>query len=160
MPRPKSLPTTWIAGSPASRSRRDRLGLSVGPRAGAAAIRRKQSWARSRSLRRSSSSPWAAGSRSTPPERMPRSSGRSTLEWETAIEALSAGQSTRANEAFGRATGLASTASAAARRKIAPRLADLQTLFRLEDIRMNHLEASEDGLDLGRRGRALCRGIS
>ena len=70
-----------------------------------------------------------------------------TLEWETAIQALSAGQSTRANEAFGRATGLASTASATARQHVAARLADLQTLFRLEDIRMNHLEASEDGLD-------------
>jgi eukaryotic-like serine/threonine-protein kinase len=71
-----------------------------------------------------------------------------TLEWDTAIQALSAGQSTRANEAFGRATGLASTASPAAQRHIAPRLADLQTLFRLDDIRMSHLEASEDGLDL------------
>ena len=71
-----------------------------------------------------------------------------TLECETATQALSAGQATRANEAFGRATGLASTASAAARRRVAPSLADLQTLFRLEDIRMNHLEASEDGLDL------------
>jgi eukaryotic-like serine/threonine-protein kinase len=70
------------------------------------------------------------------------------VESETAIQALAAGQLTRANEAFGRATGLASTASAAARRRVAPRLADLQTLFRLEDIRMNHLEASEDGLDL------------
>ena len=32
-----------------------------------------------------------------------------------------------------------------------PRLADLRTLFRLEDIRMNHLEAPEDGLGLAGR---------
>ena len=82
------------------------------------------------------------------------------LEWETAIEALAAGQSTRANEAFGRATGLASTASAAARRHVAPRLADLRTIFRLEDIRMNHLEAPEDGLGLARAADALCCGLS
>jgi eukaryotic-like serine/threonine-protein kinase len=75
---------------------------------------------------------------------------RIALEWETAIQALAAGQSTRANEAFARATGLASTASASARRHVAPRLADLHTLFRLEDIRMNHLEAPEDGLGLAR----------
>jgi eukaryotic-like serine/threonine-protein kinase len=68
------------------------------------------------------------------------------LEWETAIEALSAGQMTRANEAFARAIGLSSTASAAAQRHVAPRLADLRTIFRLDDIRMNHLEAPEDGL--------------
>jgi eukaryotic-like serine/threonine-protein kinase len=71
-----------------------------------------------------------------------------TLEWDTAIEALSGGQSTRANEAYGRAMGLASTASAAAQRHIASRLLDLETLFRLEDIRMSHVEASEEGLDL------------
>jgi eukaryotic-like serine/threonine-protein kinase len=70
------------------------------------------------------------------------------VESVTAIQALSAGQLTRANEAFGRVTGLASTASAAARRHVAPRLADLKTLFRFEDIRMSHLEASEDGLYL------------
>ncbi len=72
------------------------------------------------------------------------------LERETAIDALAAGQSTRANEAFARATGLASTASSTAQRHIAPRLADLQMIFRLEDIRMNHLEAPEDGLGLVR----------
>jgi serine/threonine-protein kinase len=72
------------------------------------------------------------------------------LETASAIDALSAGQLTRANEAFARATGLSSTASAKARKNVAPRLADLQTIFDLEEIRLNHLEAPEDGLWLAR----------
>jgi serine/threonine-protein kinase len=71
---------------------------------------------------------------------------RVAQEWDKAIRSLEGGQRAQANEAFGRATGLSSTASAAARARVAPRLADLETLFRLEDIRMNHLEAEEDGL--------------
>jgi eukaryotic-like serine/threonine-protein kinase len=67
-----------------------------------------------------------------------------------AEQALEKGWWVRANEALGRAEGLLASASETVRDRVGPRLAVLQMMFQLEDIRMNHVEAKEDGLGLVR----------
>jgi tetratricopeptide (TPR) repeat protein/tRNA A-37 threonylcarbamoyl transferase component Bud32 len=67
---------------------------------------------------------------------------------EKANQALEQGRWGEAKEASGEADAFAFAGSRAARRRLAPLLADLRMGVRLEDIRINHLDVDEAGLGL------------